>query len=243
MANPWLLGLIPARGGSKGLPRKNARRLHDRYLLDWTAEAWRRAAIEESVLALSTDDEEIARIGRDLGIDAPFVRPDAIAGDEASAESVALHALDWFERERNLRFEAVMWLQPTSPFRDPAIIRTAVEVFMRGSIDGVLAVKPIYRTPATLFHLSTDGMLSPLGKREELKSRRQEVAPLFTPNGALYLVSSRVLRNELTFFPSRAHGLPMDAIASLDIDTPTDWQIAEALAQARCTWLTQKSSN
>lgn len=232
-----LLAVVPARGGSKGLPRKNARSLCGHPLLFWTAEAFRRAAAADARIVLSTDDEELSAIGRGVGLEVPFRRPDDISGDQATAEAVALHALDWFERVKGVSFRSIMWLQPTSPFRPPEAIRAAVQMLDQDRAVCVIGVKAIYRTPATLFHLGQNRELMPLGQNHLLKSRRQEVEPLYTPNGAMYLVRTEVFRREGTFFPAGATGLVMDDIASIDIDTPVDWSIAESIGVSAGCWL------
>lgn len=232
-----LLIVIPARGGSKGLPRKNARTLGDLPLLGWTAEAVRHAGLDTPHCVLSTDDAEIAAIGKAVGLEVPFLRPEALATDQAGAVDVAVHALDWLETTRGVRAEYVMWLQPTSPFRPPALLAQAVQHLLDDSdLDAVVGVKSIYRTLGTLFMADTDGRLAPVRRQAEEITRRQEVRPLVTPNGALYLIRGAALREQRSFFPPRSRGLVMDQIASHDIDDPTDWAIAEALVAAGLTW-------
>lgn len=236
MAGKGVLIVVAARGGSKGLPRKNTRLLGDIPLLDWTAQAVRAAALDEAVCLLSTDDPEIAGIGRNIGLDVPFMRPAELATDEATAESVALHALDWVSSNRGIQPDAVMWLQPTSPFRPPSSLSAAVALLRAGDFSGVIGVKPVYRTLRTLFHADERMALVPVDQRTELTTRRQAQGPLFTPNGALYLVSATELRSAGSFFTARCGGIAMDQIASLDIDDAIDWNIAEAVAAAGFTW-------
>lgn len=236
MAVGTLLIVIPARGGSKGLPRKNARTLGDTPLLGWTAEAIRHSGLDAHCL-LSTDDAEIAAIGACVGLEAPFLRPEALATDQAGAVDVALHALDWLEAARGIRADALMWLQPTSPFRPPAMLTQAVQHLQNDAdLDAVVGVKSIYRTLGTLFCADAHGRLAPVQRQDAETTRRQEVRPLLTPNGALYLIRSAVLREHRSFFPPRSHGIVMDQIASHDIDDPTDWAMAEALVAAGLAW-------
>jgi CMP-N,N'-diacetyllegionaminic acid synthase len=231
-----LLIVIPARGGSKGLPGKNARRLRDLPLIGWTAEAVRHAGLGEAACVLSTDDPGIAEIGRAAGLEVPFMRPPELATDEAAAEPVARHALDWLKSSRGVAADAVLWLQPTSPFRPPAVLREAVDILATERCSAVVGVKPVHRTLRTLFYADAAMRLTPLDPAAGRESRRQEARTLYTPNGALYLVSAAALKTEDTFFPADCCGIEMDAIASLDIDTPVDWAIAEAVAAAGLTW-------
>jgi CMP-N-acetylneuraminic acid synthetase len=239
MNAPDLLIVVPARGGSKGLPRKNARSLGDLPLLDWTAQAVRRSGLQPAALLLSTDDDEIAAIGHSVGLEVPFVRPEELAGDTASAQSVALHALDWLRNARGIDAKFVMWLQPTSPFRPPSAVAAAYETLQGGTCDAVVGVIALHRTPDTLFRMSDDSLLHSLGRAGDAATRRQDVRSLYTPNGAMYGVRASVLRAENTFFPARSVGLVMDRIASVDIDDTTDWTMAEALARAGSTWRTE----
>lgn len=236
MADKGVLIVVPARGGSKGLPRKNARHLADLPLLGWTSEAVRAAALDGAVCVLSTDDEEIAAIGRSVGLDVPFMRPHHLATDDASAESVALHALDWLAAERGMDPEMVMWLQPTSPFRRPESLRAAMSTLAEGDCPAVIGVKPLYRSLKTLFRTDKLMSLVPVDSDTASANRRQALPPLYTPNGALYLVLARTLRDTGTFFPQGARGLVMDQIASIDIDDPLDWEIAAAIAAAGLSW-------
>ena len=236
MAGKGLLIVVPARGGSRGLPRKNARSLGGIPLLAWTSEAIRRSGLAEATCVLSTDDDEIAGIGKSVGLDAPFTRPAEFATDAATAESVALHALDWLARERGVRASVVMWLQPTSPFRDPATLRQAMGMMEDPGCRGVLGVKAIKRTLRTLFHADSAMQLTPVDPNASRVTRRQEVRPMYTPNGALYVVPSATLVTEQTFFAAGCRGIAMDDIASIDIDSPVDWAIAEAIAAAGLTW-------
>lgn len=230
-----LLILVPARAGSKGLPGKNAKVLGDLPLLGWTAAAIREARLGRDVTTvLSTDVEELASIGRSVGLSVPFLRPPELATDEASILDVALHCLSWFETERQTIYESIMLLQPTSPFRNPASIVGALQKFRERDVDGVVGVKRICRSVSTLF-ISENEQLKSLTDTKVI-ARRQEVEPLYTPNGALYLVSVNALRKERTFFPRRLIGLEMDQIASIDIDDKADWALAEAVVECRLAW-------
>lgn len=233
MAAPRLLIVVPARGGSKGLPRKNVRLLAGRPLLAWTADAVRAAAVPGALAVLSTEDDEVAEVGRAAGLEVPFRRPHEHATDEAGAEAVALHALAWAENKFGAAPESVMLLQPTSPFRSPAAIVEADALLRADAVWGVLGVKAIHRTLATLYRLDDGGRLAPLAAGEVSGARRQDLAPLYTPNGAIYLVRTSALRERRSFFPEGCRALVMDAISSLDIDDEDDWAIAEAVARGR----------
>lgn len=222
--------IVPARSGSKGIPDKNIKLLGDKPLLAWTARAIEKANPGNCVAVLSTDSERYANVGREAGLRVPFIRSADCANDTASALAVIDHALQWFEAEYNYVPEQVMWLQPTSPFRSSAIIQQALAMMAERQADGVIGCKEIHRDLTTLFR-TKDGFLTALSD-ERVQTRRQDVEPLLTPNGAMYLCKTSVLQEKQSFYSERTLPLVMDAIMSLDIDTPTDWAMAEALVTA-----------
>lgn len=227
---PRLLALVPARGGSQGLPRKNARTLGSRPLLGWTADAIRASGVTATAV-LSTDDEELAEIGRSVGLEVPFMRPAELANATASALAVVEHALEWFAA-RGQEFDLVAYLQPTSPFRPATALSDAIERLRDSSVPGVIGVMKIDRSPSVLFYADEIGRLSPLSQTQPVQTRRQDVRALLTPNGALYVTRTSVIRAERTLFPAGTVGMPMNQIASLDIDDATDWALAEAIVAA-----------
>jgi N-acylneuraminate cytidylyltransferase/CMP-N,N'-diacetyllegionaminic acid synthase len=225
-----LLILVPARAGSKGLPGKNVRLLGGLPLLAWTARTIATAALPGRVV-LSTDDPAIAKIGCDHGLDAPFLRPAELASDTAGMSEVVEHAVGWLEANTGWSASAVMLLQPTSPFRRAERLRQAVELLARPDTDGVIGVERIERRLSVMYHERPDGLLEPL-RSWEGSTRRQEAPPLLTPNGTLYLVTRTALDTHRRLFPPRLRALPTDAIEGIDIDTPEDWALAEAVVCA-----------
>lgn len=222
--------IIPARSGSKGIPDKNIKLLGDKSLIVWTAQAIQKASPNNYIAILSTDSDHYAKVGCDAGLHAPFIRPTECSNDKASAIAVVEHALQWFKDEYGYLPEQVMWLQPTSPFRSSAIIQQALGMMEQRQADGVVGCKEIHRDLTTLFR-TRDGFLTALGE-DRVQTRRQDVEPLLTPNGAMYLCKTSVLQEKQSFYSERTLPLVMDAIMSLDIDTPTDWAMAEALVTA-----------
>ncbi len=223
--------IVPARSGSKGIPDKNIKHLGEMPLLAWTAKAISQANLNHCLAILSTDSPQYARIGRDVGLDVPFIRPIECSDDKASALAVIDHALAWFNDEYHYLPEQVMWLQPTSPFRSSAIIAQAIAMLEDLQIDSVIGCKEIPRDLTALFKCS-NGYLSSLAKDQAIQTRRQDVEPLLTPNGAMYLCKTSILQEKKSFYTERTVPLIMDAIMSLDIDTLTDWAMAEAFVKA-----------
>jgi len=229
-APPGLLILVPARGGSKGVPGKNLRCLGGLPLVTWTARTIEAAGLGARAV-LSTDDPAIAEVGRAAGLETPFMRPAELATDDATIVSVVEHAIQWMEREADYRVTAVMLLQPTSPFRRARRLHEALALFARPGTEAVIGVDTIARTPGLIYQPDPDGWLVPLGAWEE-RVRRQDMRPVLTPNGTLYLITRESFRRTRRMFPERLLGLPTDRIEGLDIDTPEDWALAEAVVAA-----------
>lgn len=225
-----LLILVPARAGSKGLPGKNVRPLGGVPLLAWTARAIAASGIGARAV-LTTDDPEIAAIGRSYGLEAPFLRPAELATDAAAMVDVVEHAVSWMEARGELSASAVMLLQPTCPFRRPERLGQALDLLGRPGTDGVVGVTGIERSLSVIYRQGPDGMIEPLAPWDE-RTRRQDVRPLFTPNGTLYLVTRESLARHRRLFPPRLRPLQTHHIEGIDIDTPEDWALAEAVVAA-----------
>ncbi len=229
-AAPGLLILVPARGGSKGLPGKNTRPLGGLPLLAWTARAIAASGVAARAV-LSTDDPGIAEVGRAHGLEAPFLRPAALATDTAGSFEVVEHAVDWLAREAGYQPSAVMLLQPTCPFRRPERLRQAIELLGRPDTEGVVGVRRIDRSLSVMYREDEGGALEPLAPWDD-RIRRQDVRPLLTPSGTLYLVTTEALVRHRRLFPPRLRPLPTDAVEAVDIDTAEDWALAEAVVAA-----------
>jgi CMP-N,N'-diacetyllegionaminic acid synthase len=227
-----IIGLIPARGGSKGIPGKNLAPLAGRPLLAHTADAARAARCLSRTI-LSTDDPAIAAAGRGLGLEVPFLRPPALAGDDTPMLPVLVHALDWC-RDRAAEPEIVVLLQPTSPLRRAADIDAAVGLMTRAGAETVVSVMAVPHrfTPASLMAMDTDGSLRSLDDGP-MVLRRQDKALLYARNGpAILAVRATALRRG-TLYGEPTLGYEMDAESSLDIDDPEDLWLAEQYLRRR----------
>lgn len=225
-----LLGVIPARGGSKRLPGKNIRPLAGRPLLDWTV----RTALDSGVLhdlVLSTDDEAIAQVGRASGAKVLSLRPSALSTDTATAASVLVHETRQWEQLHGMRLDGVMLLQPTSPFRSCATLRDAVAIFQRekGACT-VVGVSPPASHPWWCMTLDGSGALAELHPGG-LQLRSQELPPVYEVNGTVYLIPRDHLMASGTIYTERRVPVVVnDPSETVDIDTPLDWEIAQAVA-------------
>ncbi|MDH4319033.1 MAG: acylneuraminate cytidylyltransferase family protein [Desulfobulbaceae bacterium] len=222
-----ILGLIPARGGSKGIPRKNIKLLHGKPLLCYTA----RAGLESTLLTktiLSTEDGEIAQTGRDCGLEVPFLRPAELAEDQSPTLPVILHALD-FLAERGEEYDAVCLLQPTSPFRDGEVIDACIRLFMESSADTLITIVPFPKeySPYFMYCRDNDGVVRNYMGEKTKVVRRQDVEQPYLREGSVYITSTKVLRGDKTIYGEKVVGYPMDPEKSINIDSMDDWQRAE----------------
>jgi CMP-N-acetylneuraminic acid synthetase len=224
-----VLGLVPARGGSKGIPRKNIRILAGRPLLEYTAEAAAQAHRLDRVI-LSTDDDEIAEVGRRCGLEVSFLRPPELARDETPTVDVVQHALNWLEA-RGAVFDAVCLLQPTSPLRRAEDIDACVELCERSGADAVVTIVPVppEHNPHWVYFQSGDGELRLATGESAPIPRRQDLPPAFHRDGSVYVTRTEVLRRQNSLYGRRLLGYPLDGARSINIDTPADWDRAEAL--------------
>jgi CMP-N-acetylneuraminic acid synthetase len=225
---PTFLGLIPARGGSKSIPRKNVALLAGKPLLAYTAAAALGAA-SLAHTALSTDDAEIAAIGRGLGLDVPFLRPADLADDAAPMLPVMQHAIDWFAARGKL-FDAVVLLQPTSPLRHSRHIDEALALFAaHEDADSLVSIVevPHQFSPASVMRLEA-GRLTPFLPGPPIL-RRQDKPRVYARNGpAILAVRAAALRRNVLYSDTTI-GYVMSAETSHDIDTPDDFWLVEQI--------------
>ena len=222
-----LVGLIPARGGSKGIPHKNLAPCAGRPLLAYTAEAAMEAACLERVI-LSTDEESIAEAGRGMGLDVPFLRPAKLAADDTPMLAVLEHLLGWLD-EANDPVDGLVLLQPTSPLRRAEHIDGAVELYKKMSPATVVSVVavPHQFTPASLME-ETDGLLVPW-MEGEMVLRRQDKPHLWARNGPAVLIVRPDDVRQGRLYGDRVAGFEMDARNSMDVDTMEDLEAVERL--------------
>lgn len=222
-----VLGIIPARGGSKGIPRKNIHPLGGKPLIAWTIDAARNGGLAD--LIVSTDDDEIAAVASAHGCAAPFRRPADMSGDQAGAAPVIRHALEAMEAASKATFDAIVYLQPTSPFRRADSIRQAIAAFADKKPDTLVSVTPVPHnmTPQALMEIEDGWARMP--DQSPGQFRRQNKETRFARNGPAILMMSReqVLRDAL--YGPRILTLVMDRLESFDIDDPEDMRWAEAL--------------
>jgi CMP-N-acetylneuraminic acid synthetase len=223
------IGIVPARGGSKGIPRKNIALLGGKPLLAHTAEA-AGAARRLARCILSTDDPEIAAAGREYGLDVPFLRPPELATDTTPSLDVMIHAARRLD-EMGTPADALVLLQPTAPLRTAEDIDGAIDLLERGEADSVVSVAevPSHYSPEWQLTLGGDGELSLATGRplREIVTRRQLLPKTYYRNGAVYAVRRATLLDQRSLYGERCLGYVMPAERSVNIDGPDELAEAE----------------
>ncbi len=225
--------VIPARGQSKGVPRKNIKPLCGQPLIAYTARtalAARRAA----AVVLSTDDEEIAEVGRIHGLRVPFLRPGELARDDSPTLPVIQHALGWLEA-RGEAYDAVCVLQPTTPLRRPACVDACIELLETSGADAVFTVLPVpaRHNPHWVYFQDERGALRLSTGEAEPIPRRQSLPAAFHRDGSVYVTRRDVVMEQNSLYGRDVRGVLVDEQDAVDIDTPDDWLRAEAMLNRR----------
>jgi CMP-N-acetylneuraminic acid synthetase len=218
------IALIPARGGSKGVPRKNLRCVGGQSLVSLAVTS-ALASRRLGRVIVSTDDPEIADIAQKAGAEVPFLRPARLAQDETPTVAVARHAVEWLE-SRGTPLDALVILQPTSPLRRAAHIDAAIERFITTGADSVVTVCEAEHNPFWMQRLEGDRLV-PLLPSGMAAQRRQDLPPVYRLNGAVYVVRRRLLMDDALIMGPDTRAVVMAQTDSIDIDSDLDLQLAE----------------
>lgn len=224
--NPKILAIIPARGGSKGVPRKNIRLLGGKPLIAWTIESAKKSKYLDRII-VSTEDKEIAEISKRYGAEV-IERPEELAKDDASSLSVLTHVVDFLEKNENYKPDIIVVLQPTSPMRKEQDIDNAIEKLIQTNCDSVVSICEFEHSPYWAYKLNED-KIEYLIKSKYNTVRRQDLPKIYRPNGAVYVTRRKILmgENKVLGKDTRATIMPLER--SVDIDTELDFKFAEFL--------------
>nr|WP_321226774.1 acylneuraminate cytidylyltransferase family protein [uncultured Psychroserpens sp.] len=220
--------VIPARGGSKGVPGKNIKLLNGKPLIHYTIEA-ALGVFENQYIYVSTDSIAIKAVVEEIGLKVPFLRPEYLATDTANSRDVLLHALEQFELVNHIEPDVIILLQPTSPFRNQNHIKEALKLYSN-DIDMVVSVKETSANPYYVLFEEDDNKFLRKCKLSN-DTRRQDVPKVWELNGAIYIINPTSIINQTVGDFKKVIKYPMSDISSIDIDTPLDWEFAEFVAQ------------
>ena len=226
-----ILAIIPARGGSKGIPGKNIKLLGGKKLLVYTSEIALQSKFLTEVM-VSTEDEQIAAVAQSLGIQVPFFRPKALAQDHTPTIDVIIHALNWYGN-KNIVFDAVCLLQVTSPFRTLDFLDQAIEKFILSSCDSLVSVQkvPHEYNPHWTFEVNAVGNLKIATGENKIISRRQELPLAYHRDGSIYITKTKVLLEQYSLYGKSIAFIESSPEMYVNIDTMADWEKAELIVK------------
>ena len=218
--------VIPARGGSKGIPGKNIKPLCGKPLIAYSVEVARQLADDRDI-CVTTDDERIAQVVKNMGLDVPFMRPDYLATDGCGTYEVLLHAVKFYE-ELGRDYDTLVLLQPTSPMRTAEDVQAAIDAYTP-DIDMVVTVTEAASNPYyNCYETDENGFLH-ISKGDGCYTRRQDAPKAWDYNGAVYVINIESLKKGPLGSFRRRKMVEMSRERSVDLDTPLDWMVAEAI--------------
>lgn len=224
-----MIAVIPARGGSKGVYKKNIKMLNGKPLIAYTIEEALKSKVFEKVI-VSTDDEEIADVSKEYGAEIPFIRPADISGDFVSSDEVIMHTINFFEK-KGKEFEYVCKLQPTSPLRRSEHICEAYNMLRDKSADYVVSVCECEHSPLWAATLDSKHSLDAFITDDIILSCRQKLQKYYRLNGAIYMAKTKMFKETKSFFGKNGYAYIMNQIDSVDIDSELDFKIATTILQ------------
>ncbi len=234
-----ILALIPARGGSKGVSKKNIRLLNGKPLIAYSIECAKKSKYVDRVM-VSTEDEEIARVSREHGAEVPFLRPVEMAGDKSPVMDAVLHHLDTLKATEGYEPTHLLLLQTTSPLRRPEDIDRAVELFQARDAESLVSV---CQTESWLLLKDAEDRLTILPNDIKLSSNRQENPKFYKLDGCMiYLIKTDVLRREKSFVGGKLIGYEIERWRAIDLDDPQDFVVGE-LVHVHCDEIAERIKN
>ena len=224
-----ILGLIPARGGSKGVPGKNIKLLGGKPLIQYTSEIALQSKFLTKVI-LSSDDDAIINVAKELGVEVPFKRPAVLAKDSSPTLPVIMHALDYY-KSIGVTFDAVCLLQVTSPFRTVIFLDEALQKFINKNTDSLFSVQevPHEYNPHWTFEVNVKGNLQIATGEDNIISRRQELPIAYHRDGSIYITKTNVIESQNSLYGKSTSYIKSPKEFYVNIDTQEDWQKAELI--------------
>lgn len=224
-----IIAIIPARGGSKRIPRKNLKKMFGKPLISWSIEAAKKAKLIERII-VSTDDAEISKVAKRYGAEVPFIRPAELAGDSVGMEPVLIHAIEWLEKNEGYKTDIVLLLQSTNPLKRPQELDEAIKIMLKTQSDSVVSVGEALgnNNPHWVLKRNNSGkvVLSNNKSLKKMVTRSQDLPKHYSRNDIVYVLKPKNLYEK----PSNLYGnkvelLVMDEIFYTDINSHEDWEI------------------
>lgn len=226
--NKTILAIIPARGGSKEVPRKNIRELGGKPLIAWTIEAAQQSKYLDRLI-LSSEDTEVIKIAKDYGCEVPFVRPIELARDNTPGIEPVIHAINALSE----KYDYVMLLQPTSPLRSVIDIDECIEYAVKQNVLSCVSVAEVDKNPYWMYILDADCRLHQLIKNKKKFNQRQDLPKVYVLNGALYIICTDWFLCNRTFISDETYAFIMPKSRSIDIDDTLDFKFVDFLLHER----------
>lgn len=221
-----ILGVIPARGGSKSIPKKNTAKINGKPLIAYTVNEAKKSKLLHS-LVVSTEDPEIERISKGLGV-AVIKRPKKLSADNTPTSAVIIGVIQQLKEKDNTQFDAIVILQPTSPLRTVADIDNAIQIFQKNRCDSVMGVTKVVHPPSWMYQINKKGTLTKFLKNKTPITRRQDSPVLYQLNGAILVATKEFFQRKKTF-GSNTIPYVMPQHRSIDIDNYYDLKVAEMI--------------
>jgi CMP-N,N'-diacetyllegionaminic acid synthase len=223
------LAIIPARGGSKGLPRKNIKKLCGKPLIVWSIEAGLKSKYLDEV-ATSTDCQDIADVSKQYGASTPFLRPGHLASDISTSFDAIKHAIDYYKNKLNKKFDYIVLLEPTSPLRESSDIDLAIENLMNSNADSIVGIgRTEDQNPAFLVLKDGNNYISGYENKNMKVLRRQDINDVYFFEGSIYISKVDTLLDKKTFYHQNTIGYEVPKYKSLEIDDMDDFIMVEAI--------------
>lgn len=223
-----ILAIVPARGGSKGIPRKNIRMLAGKPLIAWTIEEAKKSKYIDRLI-LSSEDKEIIKVAKDWGCEIPFIRPAELAKDETPGIEPVIHAINALEE----KYDYVVLLQPTSPLRQVNDIDGCIKTCFDSQASSCVSVTEVNQHPYLMYTTDNEGILCKLIAKQEKIFRRQDLPAVYILNGAVYIADTTWLQQNRTFLKQKTKAYVMPKERSQDIDEVIDLKIAAQYLKER----------
>jgi CMP-N,N'-diacetyllegionaminic acid synthase len=226
-----ILAVIPARGGSKGIKKKNIKRFCGKPLIYWTIQAAKKCSLIKKII-VSTDNNEIARIAAKYGCEVPFLRPKHLAKDHVSAVFPAIHGSNFFPE-----YDWIMLLQPTSPLRKTSDIYNVINIAKKYKNKSIVSVSKSLTRPELMYSIENKNSIRPLIQKKIKNKQRQDFKTFYKINGSIYFIKSNILKKTKSFLQKDTVPYVMPISRSIDIDNKLDWKLAEYFANQKFPFL------